>query len=206
MWILSVDIETTGLDPETCEVIQVGCVLDNTNWWKETGTWGKLPTIEFLVKPQSLAHGGTTLRGEPFVLAMNHQLIANLVDPKYPQGNIVYADNVGWHLKQWLCLHGPDGIANKPLSITGAGKNFGFFDLQFLKKLPLFEDSIKFVYRCLDVGSIYFDPALDHEKLPDLKTCLSRGGLQQVVVEHTALSDARAVAALIRSKYGYNPF
>lgn len=205
MWILSIDLETTGLDPDSCEVIQVGAVLDNTNWWSDSETWEKLPTIEFLVKPLSLVDGGKLIMGEPFALAMNHQILRDLVDPTY-KGKVVTGGDVGWELKKWLGMHGPKFEDSKPVSITGAGKNFGSFDLQFLKRLTGFTNHIKFAHRCLDVGSLYFDPTLDHEKLPDLKLCLSRGGMQQIVVEHTALSDARAVAALIRSKFGCNPF
>lgn len=200
MWILSVDVETTGLNPQTCDVIQFGCVLDNTEWWSVAGTWEKLPVYETIVRPGYYVDSGL-LRGEPYALQMNHAIIKRLAS-----GEGINTWDLGETLKAFLILHGMDmPSAGKPIGVTAAGKNFGSFDLQFLKWVAGFEKSIKFAHRSLDVGSLYFDPTLDTDKLPDLATCLGRAKLPSDVA-HTALADARTVAALVRLKFGFNPY
>ncbi len=90
----------------------------------------------------------------------------------------------------WLKANGVD-----PKHIQAAGKNFAAFDMQFLKRMPVFEDLIAFRHRIIDPAILYWEP--DDEKLPDSKTCYERAGYDSKVA-HTAVEDAQAIVWLVR--------
>ena len=108
--------------------------------------------------------------------------------------DILSPENVGNDLVDWLRV-------NNMLSrghITVAGKNFGSFDLQFLKRLTRNEQLTSIIrHRNIDPGNLYWVPNQDGASLPNLKTCLERAGIDEVV-DHTAVDDARQVIKLIR--------
>jgi len=66
---LSIDIETTGLDPETCQTLEIGAVFDN---W--TLPIRQLPTFHCYVVHQQII-------GTPFGLALNADILRRLSDP-----------------------------------------------------------------------------------------------------------------------------
>ena len=63
---VSIDIETTGLDPETCQILEIGAVWDN--WTKPID---ELPVYHRLVYHKEY-------RGSAYALAMNANLLRHL--------------------------------------------------------------------------------------------------------------------------------
>jgi oligoribonuclease (3'-5' exoribonuclease) len=185
---LSIDIETTGLDPETCQILEIGAVYDN--WTKPIH---ELPTFHCYVEHKQIT-------GTPFALALNASILRKLdaelhhkVGENPNKGDrFVYPDAVAEKMTDWLRGCGWDTAT----PITPAGKNFASFDRQFLKRLPDFERLVRLHHRTLDPATLYWWPT--DEKLPDSKTCYERAGMDGKVA-HTALEDALGVVQLIRT-------
>ena len=174
---VSIDIETTGLDPQTCQILEIGAVYDD---W--TRPIPHLPEFHCYV-----THSYIT--GNPYALALNAEILRKLANP---QKSDLYLseDEVAAHLAKWLHPLTGGSVA------TPAGKNFASFDRQFLKRLPDFERKVRLHHRTIDPAMLFWLPSDD--KLPDSKTCYERAGLDEKV-SHTAISDARAVVWLIRA-------
>ena len=177
---LSIDIETTGLDPETCQILEVAAVA-------ETGEWDRpveaLPFLRLLV-------GHAEIRGQAAALALNARLVAELADdPRKATSPAA----VAWKLREFASEHlGPD-------TPTLAGKNLGTFDLRFLRRLPGWDNDFPHRRRVIDPGVLWFDPMAD-ETVPDTTECMRRAGVTNDR-PHEALSDCRAVVELIRRGY-----
>ena len=172
---VSIDLETTGLDPETCQILEIGAVYDD---------WTR-PLADLPIFHKYIAHPLYT--GQPYALAMNANILKRLSGNTYePEFSI--PETIVGDFQYWLNLH----YKGTP-SITPAGKNFSSFDLPFLKKFPGW--NIKISHRAIDPAMFYW--RLDDEKLPDTKTCMERAGIKGEVA-HTAVEDAIAVVKLIR--------
>jgi len=174
---VSIDIETTGLDPETCQILEIGAVWDD--WTKPIR---ELPVYHRLVYYKEY-------RGSAYALALNANLLRHLSGRREPWWRD--PGQVADDFAAWLKGCGWDGRA----ALTPAGKNFASFDRQFLKRLPRFEQVVKLHHRTLDPAVLYLRP--EDERLPDSKTCYERAGLDGKVA-HTAVEDALAVVRLIR--------
>jgi DNA polymerase III epsilon subunit-like protein len=172
---VSIDIETTGLDPETCQILEIGAVFDD--WTKAIND---LPVYHRLVYHKDY-------RGSAYALAMNANLLRHLSGQREPWWRD--PDQVADDFAAWLKGCGVEG------AVTPAGKNFASFDRQFLKRLPRFEQVVKLSHRTLDPAILYWQA--NDEKLPDSKTCYERAGLDNKVA-HTAVEDALAVVRLVR--------
>lgn len=177
---LSIDLETTGLNPETCQILEVAAVV-------ETGEWDRpveaLPSIRLLVEHQEV-------RGQAAALALNARLVAELADPGAKK---THPANVYPELREFLGPFFPNFER-----VTLAGKNVGTFDIPFLKKLPGWNRE-RFRHRVIDPGVLWFDPMAD-ETVPDTAECMRRAGVTNDR-PHEALSDCRAVVELIRRGY-----
>ncbi len=176
---VSIDIETTGLDPESCQILEIGAVWDD---W--TRAINDLPTFHCYVVHERII-------GDPVALAMNADILRKLANPKTVDDNFLTPSLVGSDMAAWLQTLGWDGQT----ALTPAGKNFASFDRQFLKRLPRFEQVVKLCHRTLDPAMFFWQR--DDEKLPDSKTCYERAGMDPKVA-HTALEDALAVVRLVR--------
>ena len=185
---VSIDIETTGLDPDTCQTIQVGAVIDD---W-ETPI-DELPTFNCYVN-----HG--IFKGEPYTLSMHAAIFRLIAEAKihhrqmYGDARIALPEQVAHHFKVWL---EKNGIHMQPgVKILVAGKNFGAFDKGFLDRLPGWKRTIRMKHRFIDPGNMFYIPGED-DGPPDTKECLRRAGLPPHV-NHTAPEDAMDVVRLIR--------
>ena len=207
MLYLSLDIETTGLNPLTCDVLEIGAILEDT---ENPAGRENLPTFHTYLWRD-------VYRGEPFALAMNAHIFQKILELRktenpengnYESRTLVRPDEVwtkfGWwlysHRKQWPGSKF-DNDAVFQLSelpkLVVAGKNVAGFDLPFLKQLG--GRVPKFYHRVIDPGMMYFDPHTDKVP-PDLKECKKRANLPEHV-SHEALDDAWDVIQLVRKKY-----
>jgi len=174
---VSIDIETTGLDPVSCQTLELGAVIDD---WKSHVR--ELPQFR-----RVLVHEAVT--GSPYAMALNANLLKLIASPDETLLFCKPAD-LGIQFSQWLKSNGFD-----PLSVQAAGKNFASFDMQFLYQLPNFKTHVRFRHRVIDPAILFWEP--DDERLPDSKTCYERAGYDSKVA-HTAIEDAQAVVWLVR--------
>lgn len=175
MKMLSVDIETTGLDPDHCQILEIGAVLFDTD------TYEVLGTFERLVRPSGMC------TGEPYAIAMNGKLFYRLAN-----GEGVHLWEATTQLQKWLHEH---QVYHK---ITICGKNFASFDSKFLDKCSHWR-SIPKSHRVLDISSMYYNPDIHDERLPSTEECKTIAGLPGEVA-HTALADAMDVVRLVTYK------
>lgn len=190
MKYVSIDVETTGLDPDTCQILEFGAVIEDTD--------NKLPLDQLPTFQRYLRH--RDVFGNPYALAMNHEILSRIANSNPNDPDVCKPGDLGVIFARWLSKHGLNSGA-----ITVAGKNFGGFDFQFLKRLEDFTPwPVPIKHRTLDPGTLFFNPATDQSP-PDLKTCMERayptGG--SFVVEHRAVEDALAVIVLLRKGIGY---
>lgn len=196
MRFVSIDIETTGLDPETCQVLEIGAVIED-----ERLALIELPTFRYRILRDSYM-------GEPYALSMHKDLLRDLATmPRNNglgdfSGELLGRDWYGFECEfprkfaEWLRSWGVD-----PTKFVAAGKNFANFDAPFLKKIKGTEP-IVWHHRILDPGSMYVRP--DDEFLPDTTECCRRAGIDSTDIpgdEHTAIHDALVVIALIRNHW-----
>lgn len=199
MKIVSIDIETTGLDPETCQILQIGAVIEDTLNVKPTS---ELPSFSCIIDHP-------TITGRPFALNMNNwimKILASLETASKEEraeirkvNHIMGEGLVARAFYEWLRGNGihprPDSKTEQ-VNINAAGKNFATFDKLFLEKLPSWSSFIQVNQRIFDPGIIFTDWKVD-EKLPSLGVCMKRVGVDGEVT-HDAVQDAIDVIRVIR--------
>lgn len=166
--IVSIDLETTGVDPMEHQILEIGAVAENGETFNCVVTH---PTI----------------RGDAFALQMNVDLLRILSGVTKCDVPCFNPDAAGARFVVWLQQFNQ--------KIVPAGKNFAGFDRQFLKQLDPRIDTY-FHFRVIDVGNLYWSPIHDGDTLPSLATCKLRAGLGSDVI-HRALQDARDVLDLV---------
>lgn len=182
---LSIDCETTGLDPETCQVLSFAAVLEDTE--KPEIPVEELPFIHVIFKLDFIM-------GEPYALNLNKGLIEIIKEGK--DERLCVPDYFFGVFEDFLYEN--DFTEKDKLKV--AGKNFGTFDKKFIEAIPNYDDfDFKFHHRILDVGPLFVDLKND-DWIPTLDQCMQRAGVEGVV-EHCAHKDAMDVIKVIRSKY-----
>lgn len=197
MKYVSIDIETSGLDPYEDQILQFGAVIEDTN--KKTKI-DKLPSFKRTIIYDRIM-------GQPYAINMNRHIIEDIVREKerikkidLENEDLVFSkdmtnmENLEDEFAKFLKTHGFKENKDCEIIINVAGKNFDTFDRQFIEK-DFYK--IRFRNRSLDPAILYMK---DEDKvLPDLQTCLYRAGINEQVA-HNALSDAIDVIRLIRKK------
>lgn len=184
---VSIDLETTGLDEDYCQVLEFGAVIDDWHTPIE-----QLPRFRMYVQPYDEINGQAYIYGQPYALALNAEIISKLAsnDPAVDAESCT-EEKLGFYFAAWLKEHDMD-----PLHVTAAGKNFTGFDLQFLKQVHGFSKHVHFKHRAIDPAIFYWRPDID-TVLPNTKVCLERAGFNSHVA-HTAIEDCISVIRLVR--------
>ncbi len=166
--IVSIDIETTGLDPATCQILEIGAFC-------ERGEFQCYVDHDMII-------------GELNALQMNHGILKKITERPC---NLIKPAKIADAFLQWL-------RTLPIQKITIAGKNFSGFDKRFLDRLWGWSKVAKhFHHRYIDIGNLYWLPNVDGDVLPDLKACMDRAGILGNV-PHTSLEDARIVHKLVK--------
>lgn len=223
MKYLSIDIETTGLDPENNQVLSIGAIVEDT---ENKLPFDEIPKFHACILAEQLT-------GSPFAINMNRELIESMVQYQTAKDQDEKNDLVQMTGMQFL--HKEDVVEAfydflfengfvqfdidlnrmvkvkngktypmmtskmKPVSINVAGKNFGTFDKLFLERLPRWKQAIRIRQRIIDPSLLFVDWKND-DSMPSLDTCKKRGNLEGVVT-HNALEDAWDVVQLMRTQY-----
>lgn len=174
---VALDIETTGLDPQRHQVLEIAMVADVRDMCVRD-----CPAFHEVIAPDG------DIVGHPRALVMNQNLLKNISDG-YPA---LTMEATMSKLRAWL-RELPIG----PLYLLG--KNVGSFDRPFMKQVEEWPDDW-FSYRTLDIGSLY----ATHNQILGQTDLL--GTIPQDFAipgqEHEALFDARCSLALARAKWG----
>lgn len=180
MRYVSIDIETLGLDPDHCDTIEFGAVVDDL-----VSPIEELPQFHcYVTRPQD------RYRGEAYAMGMHSEKLFRIAN-RDDRFSYVPQDLLDEVFESWLTAL---GLGDEKIVI--AGKNFSAFDLNFLKKIG-FGTKVKYNHRFLDPGSMFMIKS-DNQP-PSLKECLIRSGVEKEV-DHTAISDAIDVIKCIRYK------
>jgi hypothetical protein len=200
MLIVSVDIETTGLDHETCQILQVGAVLEDT---VNVKALADLPRFSCIVDHPIYS-------GQPVALTMNQGILSILASLERAnkeerlairkEHRIIGEGLVAKSFWLWLTANGI--VPNKEsksdqIQINVIGKNFGTFDKLFLERLPSWSTYIQANQRILDPAILFTDWKTD-TKLPNLNECLKRAN-ESGSVMHDALQDSIDVIRVLRA-------
>jgi hypothetical protein len=201
---LSLDLETTGLNVEKVQILQVGMVIDDG-----ISPIEHLQKISFFVKNDVLTYG------EDYAIGMNAWIFQELMkkadERKYPAlglndtfAEIAKAIQLTSQLAKAFEINNGKERPNQRVQI--AGKNAGVFDWPIVlnnhRRSPttsgFLEDVLKRVdHKFIDVGDLYYtdfgmNPGFD--KIQEL--------IGQPKITHDALGDALAVVIAIRHKMG----
>lgn len=211
MKYLSVDIETSSLNPKDGVILSFAAVLEDT---ENIIPIKDLPSFYCVFKHSKIP-------GEPFALNMNRELIEiiakgkdkNLLDPNdfnthfnnFLAENKLDCHETGYSVVKneepspvWMSTLPSTKV--KPISLKGAGKNLSGFDIPWIKQhIPNFNTYFKFQHRVLDVGSVLVDFKND-EWIPNLLECKKRSNVVGEVT-HNALTDCEDVIECLRTKY-----
>lgn len=207
MRFISLDIETTGLNPEQDQVLEVGAIAVDTK--TKPSSW---PTFHVVINHKRI-HGdiyAINLNARLFEILKDYQ--SDPKDTKIPviqpeeflDKFLMFVKNAGWKEK------------NGHFTVTLAGKNVMNFDVPFLQehmnkycytnftKIADTDtgDPIRFRKRAIDPALLYVNFLTD-ENLPAMIDCKKRAFLPEVVT-HNALEDAWDVVYLILAKIGFD--
>ena len=193
MKYVSIDIETTGLNPNENDIIEFAAVVDEIGSTKEIE---KLPKFHRYIKKQ----GNYICSSRAVVM---HTKIFEEIE-KDDEEKCIFIEDLMYAFGNFLQHN--DVFPNKygQIILNVAGKNFGSFDYQFLlKKIPEKHwNNISFRQRFIDPSILYLND--DDVYLPDLKSCVER--LNEETKQnfawnpHTAMDDALQIVRLIRHK------
>jgi len=186
MRYIALDLETTGLNPKTDQILSVGMVIEDTN---NQEPLDQLPKLHLYVIRNRIS-------GSVAAIAMNKDIIDSL--NLYNNIGVVREDVTFVQPNQiihFICAFlGANGMWRLPVTIAGKNPNF---DISFLKELE--------GYNKIGIGSRILDPTILYTKFstdwspPDLRECLERAGIDKRV-SHDAIEDSLDVIRLLRAK------
>ncbi|MHA1675805.1 MAG: exonuclease domain-containing protein [Candidatus Njordarchaeales archaeon] len=195
MKYVSIDLETTGLDPKQDQILMIGMYVEDT---EKKLPREELPSFSCLVRHEKNNKDNRKYEqrycGDPFALNLNAWILKMLADndeSKYPiyVHQELYPAHWVEPMLDFLNEHFPNTKA------IAAGKNVGSFDMQFFPE----DVKKKFLHRHIDPGSIFIDWKSNKplRSLGQIKEDLNIAG----EVTHDALDDAWDVIEVLRTQY-----
>lgn len=200
MKAISIDIETTGLDANFNQILEIGLVAFDTH----------KPFIQTKDNTLHIVFVQENIYGNIYALEINKVLITEMCEVNKQlkkenklQKTIEQVDKTiiytySFNIKQFIdkFLHNNNYKSNE--KITVAGKNFASFDKQFIDaNLELKSIFSNIRHRVLDIGSLYLTE--QDTEVPSLSICLQPAGLNNFVAR-TTVEDAIAVINCIHNK------
>ena len=178
MVVTAIDIETGGLDPETCQILEIAVVIDDLNDQKPLD---QLSFFHTLVRHKIYI-------GEPYALFLNARIFKMLSDKATPAMDTQEAATA---LHDFFFQH------FKKDKINVLGKNVATFDYRFFMRDPHLRRVADrfFRHRMIDIGALYLTP--NDDQIPGMEECMRRAGIEPVVT-HEALQDCKDTIRLMR--------
>ena len=188
---VSIDVETTGLDTDKFQILQLGAVA-----WTNDDI-NECLTFEMNLDPtrgEPRGNYGRSIVGDPYALALNGWLLKEIADGKGACHSTV-RDEFGQFLHQFNTRA---GVVQGGGYIWAVGQNFGAFDWPFLKNIPGFQKKL-FSHRFTEVGTFMADRDGPHSGTEDFTRIAEKYNIQGEV--HHALFDAKCTLAKLMEKF-----
>lgn len=194
MKITAVDLETTGLNPKRCQILEIGlAIFDFQNPQHQNCSIEELPTFSTYV-----FNSDNSIQGEYYAINMNQKIIERILHREDPEISKLYdfcpIEQLTTKVSNFLQQH-----YQPEEQIILAGKCHDALDIPFLKQHSKLWETNNFHFKIVEPAMLFFDPNQDQEP-PGLETCLKRAGINKKVT-HNALDDALDVIRLLRSKF-----
>ena len=226
MIYISLDTETTGLNPETCQLLSFGAIVEDTE--------KKLPFEEIPKFHCAILRGEReVLQGELYALNMNRDLIEKITmyataKDQDEKNDLVHMTGMQFlreeevvkaffhflidagaitpefdYMKTVEVVNGKTYPAlttkMKPFHLNVAGKNFHSGDQTYIERLPRWKQIFRIRHRHIDPSVLFVDWKND-DSMPNLGVCKERAKVDGIVT-HDALEDAWDVVQLLRTQY-----
>jgi DNA polymerase III alpha subunit (gram-positive type) len=202
MLYVSIDIETSGLNPNKNQILSFGAIIEDTS---KSLSFEDCPKFYATVIHRNI-------KGSPKALLMNMDVIKDISDYIENDRNDALNNEVGNYnpifvetftlTSSFISFLDSNGIKAdsrfQRYKINVAGKNFAAFDMLFLNNVPGWLGFIDIRKRILDPAILYFDVNND-DTLPSLDVCKKRANIDGNV-SHNALLDAWDVIQVLRNK------
>jgi DNA polymerase III epsilon subunit-like protein len=226
MIYISIDTESTGLNPETCQLLSFGAIVEDT---KKKLPFDQIPKFHCAI----LRGERDIIQGELFALNMNKALIGEITSyaiAKNQEEKNALIQKTGMlflkeeevvkaffhflidagaitpefdYSKTVEIINGKTypalGTKIKPFHLNVAGKNFHSGDQTFIERIPRWKQIFRIRHRHIDPSVLFTDWEND-ESIPNLGKCKERAGVDGIVT-HDALEDAWDVVQLLRTQY-----
>jgi DNA polymerase III alpha subunit (gram-positive type) len=233
MRYISIDVETTGLDPQNCQILSIGAVIEDTN--KQVPI-EELPTFHGIIKRENIS-------GSIFAINMNKDLIQAIKDystattPElkasveesfgakfyhedeivealfhfcYRNGLVAVPDTEGWsHMALSLNFKQVDGISYPVLSSNMPKVYLNCAGKNFAGFDKKFLEKLPRWKQVFSIRSRVLDPGIlfvdwnNDDSVPGLGECKKRAGIEGIVT-HNAVEDAMDVVMLFRKYINKN--
>jgi hypothetical protein len=226
MIYISIDTETTGLNPENCQLLSFGAIVEDTN---KKLPFDQIPKFHCAV----LRGERDILQGELYALNMNKDLIEKITHYSTARTQDEKNDLVQMTGMKFLreeevvkaffhflidagaitpefdpsktveIINGKTypmlTTKMKPFHLNVAGKNFHSGDQTYIERLPRWKQVFRIRNRHIDPSLLFTDWSND-TALPTLGLCKERAKIDGIVT-HDALDDAWDVVQLLRTQY-----
>ena len=223
MKYISIDIETSGLNPEKNKILSFGAIIEDTT---KKLPYEESPKFNAIILQHEIV-------GSPRALTMNKEIISLMSDfiegdeeiktnlTHHSEYIFIKEDELAQHFYDFVYTNGtlpsrpfdPNlqvrhvngrmlpafNHRTPPITINVAGKNFSTFDKLFIEQLPWWKKIITMRQRVIDPAILLCNWNED-ESLPNMKKCKERSSLEGEV-SHTALEDAWDVVQMLRKFY-----
>jgi hypothetical protein len=209
---IAIDLETTGLDTEKSQILQIGWVIDDG-----VSPRKELQTGSILIQNDSITYG------ENYAIGMNawifQELMKKPADRKYPTrlpqaGILELMIAIDKAAKLAHDFDVATGVKRPSKKTQIAGKNAGNFDwpiiMNTLKNFASGTYSMEHEanqsaiaktgsvdHRFIDCGAVYFDVFGKNPSFNDINTLIGN-----TEISHDALDDAMDVVIALRNKLG----
>ncbi|TGE20470.1 hypothetical protein E5K00_20965 [Hymenobacter aquaticus] len=189
MRYVSLDLETTGGNPDRHQIIELAAVVEDT---RRVLPLAELPAFRRCVRhPEYVGTAGA--------LALNAGLLEELARKDANPERCTPAELVP-QLREFLQQQGFRADKHDCVVVTLAGKNIGPFDVPFLRLLPGWGTLVRHEPALLDPAAFYLNWRKD-TRLPTMSICKARAHFADDTVAHQALADALDVVVLLRPFY-----
>lgn len=191
MRYVSLDLETSGPNPQRHQVLELAAVIEDS---RHPLPLAELPAFRRVVRhPEYVGTAGA--------LALNARLLVELAE-KTPNPERCAPDELLPQLREFLLRHGFRPDKKDCVAVTMAGKNIASYDLGFLKELAGWGTLVRADPAMLDPAAFYLNWRKD-SRLPSMTICKARARFDDHAVAHEALADALDVVRLLRPFYSW---